>query len=110
MDRRNMLLRAAAAIGAAFAASRADAATEAPAAGKLKVVYHLSDLDKVGFALGNIQNHFDGVGGPTTSPSRWSFMVRRCGRSTAPRPIPMSASGWDSSPRRGWKWPPAATP
>ena len=64
MDRRNMLLRAAAAIGAAFAASGAKAATETPAAGKLKVVYHLNDLDKVGFVLGNIQNHFEGVGGP----------------------------------------------
>ena len=31
---------------------------------KLKVVYHLNDLDKVAFVLGNIQNHFDGVGGP----------------------------------------------
>jgi uncharacterized protein len=30
----------------------------------LKVVYHLSDLDKVSFVVGNIQNHFDGVGGP----------------------------------------------
>jgi intracellular sulfur oxidation DsrE/DsrF family protein len=28
------------------------------------VVYHLSDLDKVSFVLGNIQNHIDGVGGP----------------------------------------------
>jgi intracellular sulfur oxidation DsrE/DsrF family protein len=59
-----MLLRAAAAIGAIFAASRANAATETPATEKLKVVYHLNDLDKVGFVLGNIQNHFDGVGGP----------------------------------------------
>jgi intracellular sulfur oxidation DsrE/DsrF family protein len=64
MHRRNMLLRAAAAIGAAFAASRANAAMEAPQAGKLKVVYHLNDLDKVNFVLGNIQNHFEGVGGP----------------------------------------------
>ena len=64
MDRRNMLLRAAAALGAAFAASSATAATESPATGKLKVVYHLNDLDKVNFVLGNIQNHFDGVGGP----------------------------------------------
>jgi intracellular sulfur oxidation DsrE/DsrF family protein len=64
MDRRNVLLRAAAAIGGAFAASRANAATEAPAAGKLKVVYHLNDLDKVNFVLGNIENHFEGVGGP----------------------------------------------
>jgi len=28
------------------------------------VVYHLSDLDQVAFVLGNIENHFDGVGGP----------------------------------------------
>jgi len=26
--------------------------------------YHLCDFDKVGFVLGNIKNHFDGVGGP----------------------------------------------
>jgi intracellular sulfur oxidation DsrE/DsrF family protein len=52
------------AFGAALVASRASAATEpAPPAAKLKVVYHLSDLDKVNFVLGNIQNHIDGVGG-----------------------------------------------
>jgi intracellular sulfur oxidation DsrE/DsrF family protein len=67
-----MLLRAVTALGAAFAASRAGAATESPAQDKsqdklqdkLKVVYHLSDFDKVPFVIGNIQNHFDGVGGP----------------------------------------------
>jgi intracellular sulfur oxidation DsrE/DsrF family protein len=68
MDRRNMLFRAAAALGAAFAVSRAEAATESPAQDKLqeklKVVYHLADLDKVPFVIGNIQNHLDGVGGP----------------------------------------------
>ena len=68
MDRRNMLLRAFATLGGAFAVSRASAATESPAQeklkDKLKVVYHLSDLDKVSFVTGNIQNHFDGVGGP----------------------------------------------
>src|SRR4249920_3426934 len=64
MDRRNMLLRAAAAFGAVFAASRATAATESPAQEGLKAVYHLSDLEKVHFVLGNIQNHLDGVGGP----------------------------------------------
>lgn len=64
MHRRNMLWGALSAFGATFAASRASAATEpaAPSA-KLKVVYHLSDLDKVTFVLGNIQNHIDGVGG-----------------------------------------------
>jgi len=29
-----------------------------------KVVYHLSDLDKVNFVLGNIGNHYEGMGGP----------------------------------------------
>ena len=38
-------------------------ALPALAAGKLKVVYHLSDEDKVGFVLGNIRNHINGVGG-----------------------------------------------
>ena len=61
MHRRNILWGAVSAFGAAFASSRASAAS--PAA-KLKVVYHLNDLDKVSFVLGNIQNHFDGVGGP----------------------------------------------
>jgi intracellular sulfur oxidation DsrE/DsrF family protein len=28
-----------------------------------KVAYHLSDLDKVGFVLGNIKNHYEGTGG-----------------------------------------------
>lgn len=64
MHRRNILWGAVSAFGAAFAASRASAATETPASAKLKVVYHLSDLDKVNFVLGNIQNHIDGVGGP----------------------------------------------
>src|SRR5262249_48219495 len=64
MDRRNVLLRAATAFGAVFAASRANAAIESKANDKLKVVYHLSDLDKVPFVLGNIQNHIDGAGGP----------------------------------------------
>ena len=64
MHRRNMLWGALSALGAAFTASRANAATEAAPQSKLKVVYHLSDLDKVAFVLGNIQNHIDGVGGP----------------------------------------------
>jgi hypothetical protein len=59
-----MLRAAVSAVGAVFAASRAGAATESPAQDRLKVVYHLSDLDKVPFVIGNIQNHFDGVGGP----------------------------------------------
>src|SRR5581483_11842258 len=64
MNRRNILWSTVSALGAAFAASRVQAATEAPPSNKLKVVYHLSDADKVNFVLGNIQNHIDGVGGP----------------------------------------------
>jgi uncharacterized protein len=68
MNRRNILSAALSSIGAAFVASRATAATEDHQDGKsptkLKAVYHLSDLDKVSFVLGNIGNHFDGVGGP----------------------------------------------
>jgi hypothetical protein len=39
-------------------------ATGAFAADKMKVVYHVSELEKVGFALGNMANHITGVGGP----------------------------------------------
>ena len=30
----------------------------------MKVVYHVSDAEKVAFTLGNIRNHIKGVGGP----------------------------------------------
>jgi intracellular sulfur oxidation DsrE/DsrF family protein len=66
MHRRNILagvLTAAGGLFAAASATRANAA--APAApDKSKVVYHLTDADKVSFVLGNIKNHYDGVGGP----------------------------------------------
>lgn len=64
LHRRGLLWGMFSAVSGALAASRAQAAAETPASGKLKVVYHLNDLDKVNFVLGNIQNHFDGVGGP----------------------------------------------
>ncbi|OKO88420.1 hypothetical protein AC629_09705 [Bradyrhizobium sp. NAS80.1] len=64
MNRRNILWSAVSTLGAALGASSAKAATEAGAGNKLRVVYHLSDAEKVNFVLGNIQNHIDGVGGP----------------------------------------------
>jgi uncharacterized protein len=64
MHRRNMLQGALSAFAGLFAAASAHAGTEAPEQGKQKVVYHLSDLEKVSFVMGNIQNHLDGVGGP----------------------------------------------
>ena len=64
MNRRNMLWAALSSIGAGLAASRVDAAQDENPSARLKVVYHLNDLDRVSFVLGNIQNHYDGVGGP----------------------------------------------
>ncbi|HLG81201.1 MAG TPA: DsrE family protein [Bradyrhizobium sp.] len=64
MHRRNMLQGVVSAFAGLFAAGSARAATEAPAPGRQKVVYHLSDLEKASFVMGNIQNHLDGVGGP----------------------------------------------
>lgn len=60
MRRRNLLALALAITPASLLVSRAKAAT--PDASK--VVYHLSDLDKVDFVLGNINNHYKGMGGP----------------------------------------------
>ena len=48
--------------GGLFASARAPRA-QAGAINKAKVVYHLCDLDKVRFVLGNIRNHVDGMGG-----------------------------------------------
>ena len=39
-------------------------AATAQAGDKLKVVYHVSEADKVPFMLRNIKNHIKGVGGP----------------------------------------------
>jgi hypothetical protein len=65
MDRRNIFRSAMAAAAGWFVArastpARAAAATlsEAP-----KVAYHLADLEKVAFVLGNIRNHIEGMGG-----------------------------------------------
>jgi intracellular sulfur oxidation DsrE/DsrF family protein len=68
MHRRNMLTAAIASASAAFATAmatkRADAAAPNKAPDASKVVYHLSDADKAEFALGNIRNHYNGMGGP----------------------------------------------
>ncbi|MGB6537509.1 MAG: DsrE family protein [Xanthobacteraceae bacterium] len=54
----------------AMAVAQARAEQERAAAARLaaaeyaKVAYHLSDLDKVDFVLGNIRNHYAGMGGP----------------------------------------------
>jgi uncharacterized protein len=64
MDRRNMMTgifkTACAIMPISLVATRAKAETPDAA----KVVYHLSDLDKVDFVMGNIRNHYNGMGGP----------------------------------------------
>ena len=60
MRRRNLLQLALALTPASLLATRVHAATPDAA----KVAYHLSDLDKVDFVLGNIANHYKGMGGP----------------------------------------------
>ena len=62
MYRRNILSAALAATGALFAVGSRAARADAPDAAK--VVYHLSDLEKVHFVLGNIEHHLAGMGGP----------------------------------------------
>lgn len=62
MNRRG-LLASLATVGTLFGVSTARAATPSTP-DKAKVVYHLNELDRVHFVLGNIENHFEGMGGP----------------------------------------------
>jgi intracellular sulfur oxidation DsrE/DsrF family protein len=63
MDRRN-IFRSAVAVAAGLFVGRAPASAAAASPSDLpKVAYHLADLEKVAFVLGNIRNHIDGMGG-----------------------------------------------
>ena len=64
MHRRNIITAMLAGIGGLAAVGHKSAKAEPATPDKSKVAYHLSDLDKVNFVLGNIQNHYEGVGGP----------------------------------------------
>jgi len=59
MDRRNIFRAALAAGLAGLGAVAARADTK----GAQRVVYHLADVEKVLFVLGNIHNHLEGAGG-----------------------------------------------
>lgn len=61
MQRRNLLRLACAIMPISLLTTRASAETPPSAA---RVAYHLDDLDKVDFVLGNIANHYRGMGGP----------------------------------------------
>lgn len=63
VSRRGLVARLAAAGAAGLTAFRAGPAA-ADDTGIPRVAYHLSDRDKVQFALGNIANHIAGMGGP----------------------------------------------
>jgi uncharacterized protein len=58
LNRRGMFAGLMAAASAPLAAKAADDSQAQ------RVVYHLSDLDKVSFVLGNMENHLKGAGGP----------------------------------------------
>ncbi len=66
MHRRNILATALGGAGALLAAARGSARAETRGTTKdaARVVYHLSDAERVHFVLGNIDNHLAGVGGP----------------------------------------------
>jgi intracellular sulfur oxidation DsrE/DsrF family protein len=59
MLRRTLLQLACATLPVAPIIAPANAATP-----EAKVAYHLADLDKVDFVIGNIGNHYRGMGGP----------------------------------------------
>lgn len=62
VSRRGLFARLAAAGAAGAVAFRSSGAQAAD--GVMRVAYHLSDAEKVGFVLGNIDNHIVGAGGP----------------------------------------------
>ncbi|MFB9263825.1 DsrE family protein [Bradyrhizobium erythrophlei] len=61
MQRRSLLRASLAGLLGGVGVREASAATEQPASHR--VAYHLADIDRVVFVLGNLQNHVDGVGG-----------------------------------------------
>ncbi|WP_448949790.1 DsrE family protein [Labrys neptuniae] len=63
MDRRSAM-RTLLASGPAILVAGSGATAAAEAKPVPKVVYHLADLEKAGFVLGNLNNHIDGMGGP----------------------------------------------
>jgi intracellular sulfur oxidation DsrE/DsrF family protein len=63
MHRRHILAGMMAGTGGLIATAMSALQAKSAAPEKAKVVYHVADADKVNFALGNIRNHFDGMGG-----------------------------------------------
>jgi intracellular sulfur oxidation DsrE/DsrF family protein len=104
MNRRGILAGVLTAASGLFAAGTASAKTAPESRNtpdKTKVVYHLTDLDKVGFALGNIKNHYEGVGGPANvtivlvvyGPALKAFHAATAGPETVRRVTDFSKAG-----------------
>jgi intracellular sulfur oxidation DsrE/DsrF family protein len=97
MRRRNLLQFAGLLLPSAAFAQSAEAAN--PQASK--VAYHLADLDKVGFVLGNIRNHYNGMGGPENvtitlvvhGPALKAFHAADAGPATAHDIATLKSSG-----------------
>ena len=68
MERRDLFRKSLAGALGVFGLTTTARAAESSA--RIRVVYHLSDLDKVNFVLGNIQNHLTGVGGHEVADRR----------------------------------------
>jgi len=66
MERRSILR---AGLTGLFGAFGLRAASAEPSK-RQRVAYHLTDVDRVTFVLGNIQNHINGVGGPDRADIR----------------------------------------
>lgn len=99
MRRRFLFGKAFAAIGAALALAPRTARASAP--GVPRVVYHLTDAEKVAFVLGNIENHIEGMGGPDKvtlalvvhGPALRAFHAANPDREVARRVAVFTASG-----------------
>jgi intracellular sulfur oxidation DsrE/DsrF family protein len=63
-SRRNIFRSAIAAGAGLFVAGASSARAQAESPRVPKVAYHLADVEKVAFVLGNIRNHIAGMGGP----------------------------------------------
>ena len=94
LSRRGAFASIVAGLGAAFAARPASAAGGVP-----KVAYHLSDLDKVNFALGNIENHIEGEHGKVeivlvvNGPALAAFQSAKADANLARRTASVARSG-----------------
>lgn len=65
MDRRTAV-KSVLAAGSGMLVAGAGSPAQADTPSVPKIVYHLADQEKVGFVLGNLRNHIDGMGGPGT--------------------------------------------